>query len=183
MKSYLGKYAASALGMVALLSATPLQAQETPLQLTRAEGGDRFVRDPKLVKWSLNGKTGYHAITNCGLTAGSKGPRAVWNEAPLDTGSGGAGYIESPDQCHRIMGHQKPRPDLAGKILRGNSGDWNWYIDRQGNKHSIHSRTNVWKDCAVGKVKSQMTPFDEIFRISGQNEIKDVAGCVAVAGK
>jgi hypothetical protein len=188
MKSNSNGIAAIALGVAtAFLAVGAVSAAEvTELKITRDTSGDRYHRDANGTKWVLHKHNGYRIITNCGLRSTSgKGPSQDWDYAPLDDGTGAAGYIESEDQCHRLMGHQRSRPDLANKMFRGNSGDWNWYIDRSGNKHAIHSRAPaaVWQQCGLPPGKSQVMSFDEIFRINGQNEIKDLAGCVAVTGK
>jgi hypothetical protein len=124
------------------------------------------------------GDRGYHIATNCGLKAGPTGPRWQWDNAADGGGGTLRGRIESEDECHAVMGHQSPAPARAGQVLRGNSGDWNFFVDKQGFKRAVHSGSPLWKECPIGQIKSQMEAFDTIFRISSGREL-DKAACLA----
>ncbi|MBL8514568.1 MAG: hypothetical protein JNJ55_11305 [Betaproteobacteria bacterium] len=175
------------IGVTLLIAATGLpeftQAQGfvngKDLEIAR-RGQTRYIRTLDGTYAELPpGDRGYHIATNCGLKAGPTGPRWQWDNATEGPGGTFRGRIESEDECHAAMGHQSPAPARAGQILRGNSGDWNFFIDKQGFKRAIHSSSPLWKECPIGQIKSQMEAFDTIFRISSGREL-DKAACLAI---
>jgi hypothetical protein len=160
---------------------------ETRMAIAKGDGDLRYVRAGDNRYWLVAyNDRGYHIVTNCGIKAiqGGKGPRHLWENPPkLPPGAVIAGQITSENQCHAAMGHQQPEPSLAGQVLRGNSGDWNYFVDKRGIKHAILSGWPIWRECSIGQVKSREVPFDTIFRIQGSGELRDPAACNALAAE